>query len=68
MTLTAGRSHRPFPPQPIETARMRCEELLDQVHGRDSFVAFVRALAEEREEAEGIERLEKVSGTVAQLL
>jgi hypothetical protein len=35
---------------------MRCEELLDRVHDRDSFVAFVRALAKEREEAEEIER------------
>ena len=35
---------------------MRCEELLDQVHDRDSFIAFVRALAEERDKAEGIER------------
>ena len=32
------------------------EELLDHVRDRDSFIAFVRALALEREEAEQIER------------
>jgi hypothetical protein len=32
------------------------EALLDQVNDRDSFIAFVRALALEREEAEQIER------------
>jgi hypothetical protein len=32
------------------------EELLDQVHDRDSFIAFVEALADEREDAQNIER------------
>ena len=35
---------------------MKPEELLDQVKDRQSFVAFVRALAEEREAAQEIER------------
>jgi len=35
---------------------MRSDELFDEVKDRDSFIAFVRALAEEREAAEKIER------------
>lgn len=35
---------------------MRPEELLDKVNDKDSFVAFVEALAAEREDAERIER------------
>lgn len=35
---------------------MKPEELLRNVHDRDSFIAFVEALAAEREEAEVIER------------
>jgi hypothetical protein len=35
---------------------MTPEELLDQVHDRDSFIAFVEALADERADAERIER------------
>lgn len=36
------------------------EELLDSVVDRDSFITFVRALAEEREEAERMEHDEPV--------
>lgn len=36
------------------------EELLDSVVDRDSFITFVQALAEEREEAEQMERDEPV--------
>jgi hypothetical protein len=36
------------------------QELLDTVVDRESFVAFVRALAAEREEAERMERAEPV--------
>lgn len=36
------------------------EELLEQVADRETFVAFVRALAEERQEAEQMERAEPV--------
>jgi hypothetical protein len=35
---------------------MRPEDLLDQVHDRDSFLAFVEALAEERASAQEIEK------------
>jgi hypothetical protein len=35
---------------------VRSFELLEQVKGRDSFLAFVKALAEERELAEKMER------------
>jgi hypothetical protein len=35
---------------------MKPEDLLDQVCDRDSFIRFVRALAEERDQAEKIER------------
>ena len=35
---------------------MRPEELLDQVRDRESFIAFVEALAAEREDAQRIER------------
>lgn len=35
---------------------MTPEKLLDLVHHRDSFIAFVRALAVERENAEELER------------
>ena len=35
---------------------MKPEELLRRVHDRESFVAFVNALAAEREDAERIER------------
>jgi hypothetical protein len=36
------------------------EELLDRVTDRDSFIAFVEALAAEREKAEAMERAEPV--------
>lgn len=39
---------------------MSPEDLLDAVVDRESFVAFVRALATEREEAERMERAEPV--------
>ena len=39
---------------------MKPEELLDRVRDRDSFLAFVAALAEEREQAEAMERAEPV--------
>jgi hypothetical protein len=35
---------------------MPSDELLDEVRDRGSFIAFVRALAKERQEAEEIER------------
>jgi len=35
---------------------MRPEDLLDDVHDRESFIAFALALAEERDRAERIER------------
>lgn len=38
----------------------RPEDLLDQVHDQQSFIDFVRALAEEREQAEAAERREPV--------
>jgi hypothetical protein len=34
---------------------MKPEELLDKVNGRDSFIAFVEALAAEREDAQRVE-------------
>ena len=37
---------------------MNPEKLLDQVHDRDSFIRFVRALAEERDRAEKVEHSE----------
>jgi hypothetical protein len=37
---------------------MTPEQLLDDVHDRDTFTAFVRALACERENAEQVERRE----------
>jgi hypothetical protein len=37
---------------------MTPEQLLDLVHDRDSFIEFVRALAEERDEAEKLEQKE----------
>ena len=43
---------------------MRSDELFDEVKDRDSFIAFVRALAEEREAAQKIERAEPQSYTV----
>lgn len=39
---------------------MKVNELLDQVTDRDSFIAFVTALAQEREKAEQLEREEPV--------
>lgn len=50
-------------PQCGAKPRMRTaspEELLDRVVDRDSFITFVTALAEEREEAEQMERDEPV--------
>jgi len=35
---------------------MKPEELLDKVHSRKTFIAFVEALAAEREDAERLER------------
>ena len=40
---------------------MHPEELLNRVKDRDSFIAFVRALAAERAEAEQIERADPVA-------
>jgi hypothetical protein len=34
---------------------MKPEELLDNVHDKETFISFVRALAQEREKAEEIE-------------
>lgn len=39
---------------------MSPEELLDRVHDRESFIAFVEALAAERERAEAMERADPV--------
>lgn len=37
---------------------MKPEELLDQVNDKNSFIAFVEALADEREEAQALEKAE----------
>jgi len=42
----------------IRYLTMTPEQLLDDVHDRDTFIAFVRALARERETAEQVERRE----------
>ena len=43
---------------------MTPEELLDHVNDRDSFVAFVEALAADRQRAEAMERAEKKSAAL----
>jgi hypothetical protein len=47
-----------------ENTSMRSDELFDEVKDRDTFLAFVRALADEREEAEKLEQAEPQRYTV----
>jgi len=59
LTLKTSAENLLIMPRPSATIRGMAanpEELLEKVSDRDSFIAFVFALASEREEAEEIER------------